>query len=301
MAYDALFKELLRAFFREFMERFFPEEAARLDFSQVTFLEKELATDVGSGHQRTLDLIAHVRTRSGGTEFVLIHIEFEARYAPDVPPQMFEDYGMLRRRHRIPVLPIVVYITGGRGEEQWEEYRDEWFDRTIVLFSFLRLRLKGLKAREVVQEANPLAAALGVLADRRGADPAVLKATSLDRIGQARLDEARQYLLVNFVETYLPLQGTAEQRYEQLLAREEHRMARQTQLTWGERIREEARLQEKREAVLKLLGLRFNRVPEDLRQGIERAAAAEALDALFERAATAPQIEDIRALLPNEG
>jgi hypothetical protein len=53
VAYDALFKELLRTFFQEFMERFFPDEATRLDFSQVTFLEQEIATDVGSGHQRT--------------------------------------------------------------------------------------------------------------------------------------------------------------------------------------------------------------------------------------------------------
>jgi predicted transposase YdaD len=297
VTYDALFKELLRTFFQEFMERFFPEEAARLDFSQVTFLEKELATDVGSGHQRTLDLIAHVRTRSGGAEFVLIHVEFEGRYAPDVPPQMFEDYGMLRRRHRIPVLPIVVYITGGRGADQWEEYRDQWFDRTIVLFSFLRLRLKGLKAREVVREADPLAAALGVLADRRGADPAVLKATSLDRIARARLDEARQWVLVNFVETYLPLQADAARRYQEMLAREEHQMARQAELTWGDRVREEGReegrLGEKRAAVLKLLGLRFREVPEDLRRGIERTTAAETLDALFERAATASRIEDL--------
>lgn len=101
MAYDALFKELLRAFFREFMERFFPEEAARLDFSQITFLEQELATDVGSGRQRTLDLIAQLRTRSGDAELVLIHIEFEAKYERDFPPLMFEHYGMLRRRYRL--------------------------------------------------------------------------------------------------------------------------------------------------------------------------------------------------------
>ena len=56
MPYDALFKELLRAFFAEFMQHFFPEDAARLDRRQVTFLEQETATDVGRGHRRTLDV-----------------------------------------------------------------------------------------------------------------------------------------------------------------------------------------------------------------------------------------------------
>jgi hypothetical protein len=217
VAYDALFKELLRSFFREFMERFFPEEAARLDFSQVTFLEQEMATDLGSGHQRTLDLIA--------------------------------------------------------------------------------------RAKEVVREANPLAAALGVLGDRRGADPAVLKATSLNRIGQARLDEARQYLLVNFVETYLPLQVEAEQRYQELLAREEHRMAKQVQMTWGDRIREEAsreaRLLEKRDAVLRVLRLRFGATPEDLVQRIEAIGTLAELNELLERALTANHPDEVRAALPN--
>lgn len=295
MAYDALFKELLRTFFREFMERFFPEEAARLDFSQITFLEQEIATDVGSGRQRTLDLIAQAGTRSGAAELILIHVEFEARHERDFPSLMCEHYGILRRRHRVPVLPIVVYITGGRGEEKWEEYRDKCLDETIVLFRFLRLRLKGLKAKAVVQEANPLAAALGVLGDRRGADLATVKATSLQTIGGTRLDEARQWLLVNFVQTYLPLRTEEEQRYQEMLAREEHRMAKQVQVTWGDRMR----LETKREDVLRVLQARFSAVPEALRRRIEGIDRPETLDALLERAATANVLDEVQAALPN--
>jgi hypothetical protein len=82
-------------------------------------------------------------------------------------------------------------------------------------------------------------------------------------------------------------------------------MAKQAEMTWGDRKREEGReegrLVEKRAAVLKLLELRFREVPEGLRQGIEGTDVAEVLDALFERAATAPRIEELRALLPNGG
>ena len=38
MPQDQLFKELLRSFFQEFLELFYPDVAARLDFARVTFL-----------------------------------------------------------------------------------------------------------------------------------------------------------------------------------------------------------------------------------------------------------------------
>ena len=60
MAHDQLFKDLLRAFFHEFMELFFPEVANRLDFSRVTFLDKEVFTDLPQGKQREADLVAQV-------------------------------------------------------------------------------------------------------------------------------------------------------------------------------------------------------------------------------------------------
>jgi hypothetical protein len=229
---------------------------------------------------------------------VLIHVDFEARYERDFPAQMFEDYGMLRRRHRIPVLPIVVYITGGRGPDKWEEYRDQWLDETIAFLRFLRLRLKGLKAREVLRESNPLAAALAVLGDRRGADLAVLKVRSLQTIGRSRLDEARQWVLVNFVETYLPLRTAEEQRYQEMLAQEEHRMAKQVQSTWGDRMRQEGAFLTKKELLLRALRARFAFVPQDLTQQIEALQDEVALDLLFDRALTATDLDAVRAALP---
>src|SRR5438105_3223606 len=70
-----------------------------------------------------------------------------------------------------------------------------------------------------------------------GADLAAVKARSLQTIGRSSLDEARQWLLVNFVQTYLPLRGVEERRYQEMLAREEHQGAKQVQITWGDRMR----------------------------------------------------------------
>src|SRR5438105_8436611 len=92
MPYDQLLKDLLRTFFPEFLERFFPEPAARLDLRQVTFLEQEIATDLGQARRRELDLVAQTATRSGEPELVLVHVELQARSAPDFPERMFQYY-----------------------------------------------------------------------------------------------------------------------------------------------------------------------------------------------------------------
>jgi hypothetical protein len=78
-SHDQLFKDLLRAFFREFIELFLPDAAAQLDFSTVVFLDKEVFTDLPTGRQRTLDLVAQVQTLDGKRELVLIHVEVESR------------------------------------------------------------------------------------------------------------------------------------------------------------------------------------------------------------------------------
>jgi hypothetical protein len=69
----------LRAFFREFLELFFPEVAARLDFACVVFLDKEVFTDVPAGSRRELDLVAQVHTQDGIPEPIVLHIEVQAQ------------------------------------------------------------------------------------------------------------------------------------------------------------------------------------------------------------------------------
>ncbi len=61
--HDQLFKNLLQAFFREFMELFFAEEARAMDFRRVEFLDKELFTDLPRGSQREMDLVVKVGLR----------------------------------------------------------------------------------------------------------------------------------------------------------------------------------------------------------------------------------------------
>jgi hypothetical protein len=75
MGYDQVFKGILRRFFRDFMELFFPDVAGSLDFDSVDLLDKELFKGFPDGVQRTPDFVVRVRTREGKPEMVIVHIE----------------------------------------------------------------------------------------------------------------------------------------------------------------------------------------------------------------------------------
>lgn len=65
VSHHQLFKDLLRAFFREFMELFYPDEAARLDFTRAVTRDTKFFTDIPQGNERQLDLVTEIPTREG--------------------------------------------------------------------------------------------------------------------------------------------------------------------------------------------------------------------------------------------
>ena len=98
--HDQIFKPLIEAFFREFMELFCPDEGALIDFSRLEFLGEEHFTDTSRGLRRFLDLVVKAGLKSGGERFVLVHGEFEAsRKERDLPRRMFRYYCQLFLRY----------------------------------------------------------------------------------------------------------------------------------------------------------------------------------------------------------
>jgi hypothetical protein len=143
MAQDQQFKDLLQAFFGEFLELFYPDVAARLDLARVTFLDKETFTDVPEGSRREADLVAHVFTQSGEPELILVHVEVQTQRRLDFTYRMWEYYALLRFRHRLPVFPIVVYLAPGTGGVTEETYEEALFGRTLLTFRYQGRRAAG--------------------------------------------------------------------------------------------------------------------------------------------------------------
>ena len=116
MGHDQVFKGILRRFFPDFLELFFPEFAARLDFESLEFPDKELFKGFPDGVPRRPDVVAQVRTWQGSPEIVVVHIEAQATTKPEFGRRMFEYYALLWLSFDAPVFPIVLFVKeGGRG------------------------------------------------------------------------------------------------------------------------------------------------------------------------------------------
>src|SRR5437667_10170422 len=96
--HDRLFKELLIAFFFEFLELFLPEVAAYLDKRSLTFLDKEIFTDVTSGERHEVDIVAQARFKEQKSCF-LVHVENQGQKQKDFNSRMFDYFAILHKKH----------------------------------------------------------------------------------------------------------------------------------------------------------------------------------------------------------
>lgn len=205
--HDQIFKTLFENFFREFMQLFFAQIAALIDFTQVEFLRKEYFTDVHRGKRRAMDLVVKVRLLNGQERFILIHVEFESkRPGRQFAKRMFKYMCQLYLRYDAVILPVVVFS----DDSLWKipvlnKFRLEIADKTIVRFEFESVKLKSLNYRNFLDSKNPLAFALMAKMNYNRQEQVRLKADFLRLILGSRVDEMRQSLLVEFVETYVPL------------------------------------------------------------------------------------------------
>ena len=115
--HDQRFKSLLKAFFAEFFQVFFPAWADRFDFAHVDWLEQEVFTDPPQGTCRprpgrpSAIAPAYPPPATAPDEpadrlLTLIHVEIESQdtVAP-LRPRMLSYYEQLRRRHGLPSCP----------------------------------------------------------------------------------------------------------------------------------------------------------------------------------------------------
>lgn len=114
MGHDQLFKEILRGFLPEFLELFFPEVSARLDFSSLRFPNREVFTAFPDGQRREPDVVAELRTREGEPEIIVVHIEVQADVRGDLGKRMLEYYALLWVQFEAPVFPVLLILQGGQ-------------------------------------------------------------------------------------------------------------------------------------------------------------------------------------------
>jgi len=105
---DRLFQELLSTFFFEFLALFLPEVVTSVEPESLTFLDKEVFTDVTVGKQYEANLIAKVRFRAQKSCF-FIHIENQATAQSNFDRRMFRYFARLYEKFALPVFLIALF------------------------------------------------------------------------------------------------------------------------------------------------------------------------------------------------
>jgi hypothetical protein len=296
LGYDQLFKTILEALLQDFLELFFPEAAARLDFQSLRFVDKEVFANVPEGEVRQADIVARLETRDGEPELVLVHIEVQWEPKSDFPRRMFQYYSVLRLHYGIPVFPIALYLRGG-PPSPLAEYRESLFEEELLLFRYHSVALARFSAEEYV-ETNPLGAALAALMSRGDAPkPARLRLSMLERVAESELNEALKYLLVNVIETFFELSEEDAEEYRRMISRKEDRAVQEMELTWADRLMEKGRevgvLQGKRETLVRLLTAKFGVLPDETKARVVVLSSTD-LDRALDRVLTAGTLDELQ-------
>ena len=224
MDHDQRFKALIREFFAEFMQLFLPAWAAQFDFDSTEWLEKEILPDPPEGERHILDLVARLRTIENLTSrttaaaeewLAMVHIEIESEdRTTRLKPRLPRYYHHLRDKHKLPVLPIVLYLSVGMdgiGEDTVIEYFGDW---EVMRFRYLYIGLKSLDALEYARGTNWLGVALSALMKAERDQWPILAADALLRIADAPVNNHQRFLLSDCLQAYLTLDEAGQELYE---------------------------------------------------------------------------------------
>ncbi|MGO9469949.1 MAG: DUF4351 domain-containing protein [Isosphaeraceae bacterium] len=308
--HDQRLKVLLKEFFEAFFLCFFPAWAARFEFIDIDWLDKELFLAPPQGEKRQLDLVARLRLRPGApppragvTDLVaLVHVELESRASiPAVRPRMFEYYVQLRRDTGLPVLPIALFLRVGLDGIGWDAYEEHFWEQRIIRFEYAYVGLPSLDGEPYATGENLLGVALSALMrlppDRR----AELYAEGLKRIAGSGENDFRRFLLAECLEAYAELDNAQKERLKALLDTETYQEVEPLMKTTYERGIEQGIErgieqgieQGERRSALRLMEAKFGPLSAKVKQQVE-ALSSEALAQLQLDVLKAEALEELR-------
>jgi hypothetical protein len=213
--HDRLFKQLIGTFFKEFMELFFSEKAAKIDFGEVTPLDKEVFTDITPGDKHEVDLLKLVKYEGEETK-VIVHIEAQSAVKDHrFGERMFNYFARLTVNHKEKVFPIVVFSFDKPERPELTSYTRRVMDEDINNFNFKVVQLNQLDWQAFLNKPNPIASAMMAKMKIAESDRARVKLECLHMLFGLGLDPARTSLISGFVGTYLRLNEKEEVAFQQ--------------------------------------------------------------------------------------
>lgn len=290
MGHDQLFKDLLRAFFFDFLALFLPQSAAGIDPETIRFIDPQTFTDLPHGRLRIADLVATVQNTEGLPEIVVVHTEIQSVLDDEFGYRMWEYNALLRLRTRRPVISIALLPFTARGAIGLQRYTETLLGQEYTLVEYWQIGLAGLEASDYLHASSVLGPTLAALMRPGAGGKLDLKLAIVERLWASGLDEAHLLLAVNFLETYLELDNVEQVAYQERMQAEGASGMELSELTWADKLlrkgreegREEGELRAKREIVTRVARSKFGTIPDDLDTRLSGADVAT-LDRLVDR------------------
>ncbi|MBF0629186.1 MAG: hypothetical protein HQL91_13290 [Magnetococcales bacterium] len=140
--YDSPWKEILKAYFKDFLAFFLAEAHDGIDWQRdPKFLDKELdrITREAKSSNRRVDLLVKVWLLNGDELWVLIHVEIQGDRDPEFAERMYTCQHRAHDLHRKPVVGLAILAD---EEPSWRvsEYRQVlWGSELVYRFNTVKL------------------------------------------------------------------------------------------------------------------------------------------------------------------
>ena len=302
--YDSPWKDMLDNYFPAFMELFFPDASAEIDWSRgYDILDTEFRqivrdADVG---RRYADKLMKVYLQSGSALFVFIHTEVQAQYDAEFTQRMFTYHYRIFDRYQEPVVSLAVLAD---QNEQWRpsayshtrwgcsldfqfpvikltDYREDWSSLESSDNPFATVVMAHLKTQETHQASD----------DRR-----YWKMQLMRRLYERGF--ARQTILdiFNFIDWLMTLPEELEQAFEHEL----QEIEKEFKMPYITHLERRGKQQGIREDIQEILNERLDEVPQDVIDKLADIHDAEALRRLLRSALRAQTADEFRKRLSTD-
>lgn len=303
---DSVWKEIIDAYFDEFIAFFFPAIYQDIDWSKgYEFLDKELEKIVQDSElgKRLVDKLVKVYLSDGSETWLLIHIEIQGNADQNFEERMFiYNYRIFDRYHQNVVSLAILTDTNRKFRPKGYEFKRWGFE---LSFKFPVIKLIDYNKNWAALEANPNPFAVVVMSQlkaRQVKSPDQLLSWKL-RLIRMLYDRkySRQQIinLFRFIDWLIRLPEELEQTFEDRLA--EYEGTTMPYVTSIERRATERALQQgKQELVLRQLKRRVGELEPELEQQV-KVLSIEQLEELGEALLDFTDVAQLKDWLQNKG
>lgn len=331
-AYDSPWKISVERLFPQFMLFFFPEIYALIDWSRPhKFLSQELEQisagiegelSVGQSRGRyargkraalRIDELVEVHFKDGSKGRILLHVEIQNEPEASFDERLFIYHYRIFDKFRDTVITLALLTD---FDPDWRPGR---FVRETagcrVVFEFPARKLMDYNAEELAGNSNPFAFIAQAHINARATSHDLplrydLRMVLQDVVEESGMDKREVLLVTRFIEEVMRLPAELDRKlFFERQARKEGKKMEYT--TYAERVGErrgikkgktkgkiEGQVESKQQSVLRLLEMRFGKVPKRLQSKVARLTDLAALDELFTAAFDCPSLKQFEARLP---